>query len=92
MAARLFSFDLRDDGSARFLLNFKRVDGSGIQRISCDLDPVARLEIVLFAEALALRQSLGARVAAEVEAGGLMLAYEPGQPDLRVERQAGYSR
>lgn len=59
MSAKIFSMEPREDGGARFVLNYKHIGRSGIQRISCDLTQTDLLQMVLFAEALNLHNRLG---------------------------------
>lgn len=92
MPAKMFSMEARDGGGARLALNYKHVDRSGIQRISCDLPPTGLLQLVLFEEALSLRNRVGLRIASNVSLDGLEMSYEPAQREIHVVRQAGYSR
>lgn len=92
MPAKIFSMEAREDGGARLALNYKHAGRSGIQRISCDLPQAGLLQLVLFAEALSLRMRFGHPVASDVSIDGLVMAYDPAQQDIHVERQAGYSR
>lgn len=92
MSAQIFSIDAREDGGAKLALNFKHDAHSGIRRISCDLSPDGLLQLVLYAEALSLRQHLGHPAASRLSVDGLELSCDPATPDLHVTRQAGYAR
>ncbi len=92
MSAQIFSIDAREDGGAKLALNSKHDMHSGIRRISCELSPEGLLQLVLYAEALSLRQHLGHPAASRLSGDGLELFYDPAAPDLHVARQAGYSQ
>ena len=67
----MFSIEARDGGGARLALNYKHVGRSGIQRISCDLTSTSLLQLVLFEEALSLRNRFGFRIARTCRSMGL---------------------
>ena len=92
MSAKIFSMEPREDGGARFVLNYKHIGRSGIQRISCDLTQTDLLQMVLFAEALNLRNRLGPSAASDVAIDGWQVSFVPAQRELILERQAGYSQ
>ena len=92
MPAQMFSIVAQPEGGARFSLQYKHAERGGIQRLSCDLTRADLVQLVLFAEALSLNQSLDHAQDSEVEISGLTLTYVAGADTLSVSRQAGYSR
>lgn len=92
MPAQMFSMEAQPEGGARFSLQYKHAERGGIQRLSCDLARGDLVQLVLFAEALSLNQSLAHPQDSQVEVNGLSLHYTAGRDLLSVTRQAGYSR
>lgn len=84
--------EAQPEGGARFSLKYKHAERGGIQRLSCDLTRGDLVQLVLFAEALSLNQSLAHPQDSQVEINGLCLQYTAGHDLLSVTRQAGYSR
>ncbi|TNE64894.1 MAG: hypothetical protein EP336_13895 [Rhodobacteraceae bacterium] len=92
MSAQIFSIEALKDGGAKLALNSKHDTHSGIRRVSCEISPDELLQLVVYAEALSLRQHLGHPASSSLSVDGLELSYDPATRDLHVVRQAGYSR
>lgn len=92
MSAQIFSIEVLTDGGAKLALNSKHDTHSGIRRVSCEISPDELLQLVVYAEALSLRQHLGHPASSSLSVDGLELSYDPATRDLHVVRQAGYSR
>lgn len=96
MTAKIFSMESRAEGGARLALQYKHADRSGIQRLSCDLSRGELVQLVLFAEALSLADSLAPlappSAQAELALEGLILRRAGSAAMIEVERLVGYSR
>ncbi len=92
MAARNFTMDMRDDGSARLSLSYKGTRQHGISRISCEIPAADLVQLVLFEGSVSLQNTLGTHRPIELALDGLVLEYGVGDTDvITFDRQLGFS-
>ncbi len=91
MASKIFVMETRENGTGRLSLSFRGERGSGISRIACDLTQDGLLQLVLFAEANGLRDTLGDTGRSELLLNGLVLDDDPTRGEITVLRKTGFS-